>query len=115
MEGTPMSGRVMLETDRLVLREHTEADGEVVFRLGSDPELIRFTHDTPFTTVEQAVEVLRLHPMADYQKYGYGRWACVLKETGEVIGFAGLKYLADLDGEVDVGYRFLRTFWGRGL
>ena len=53
-------------------------------------------------------------PIADYRRYGFGRCACVWKTTGELIGFCGLKYLDDL-GEVDLGYRFQRAFWGRGV
>ena len=48
------------------------------------------------------------------RKYGYGRWACVDKASGEVIGFAGLKYLEELQG-TDLGYRLLPSYWGRGL
>ena len=54
------------------------------------------------------------HPIADYRKYGFGRGACILKSTGEQIGFAGLKYLQELD-EVDVAYRLMPTHWGQGL
>src|SRR5205823_10738173 len=36
------------------------------------------------------------------------------KPTGEVIGFAGLKYLDDVN-EVDLGYRFFKEHWGKGL
>ena len=54
------------------------------------------------------------HPIADYRKYGFGRGACILKSTGEQIGFAGLKYLEEL-GEVDVAYRLLPKYWGLGL
>ena len=63
---------------------------------------------------EQALEVIRTRPMADYQKHGYGRWACIDKASGQLIGFSGLKYLDDLQ-EVDLGYRFLPAYWGRGL
>jgi len=47
-------------------------------------------------------------------KYGFGRGACILKSTGEQIGFAGLKYLDEF-GEVDVAFRLMRTHWGQGL
>jgi [ribosomal protein S5]-alanine N-acetyltransferase len=60
------------------------------------------------------MEVLRSRPIADYGKYGYGRWACEYKASGEVIGFAGLKFLEDLR-EVDLGYRLLPAYWGLGL
>ena len=51
----------------------------------------------------------------DYDKHGSGRWSCIHKESGRFIGFSGLKYLEDFDGEVDLGYRFFPEFWGRGL
>lgn len=38
----------------------------------------------------------------------------VFKTTGQVIGFAGLKYLDDLHA-VDLGYRLLPEYWGQGL
>lgn len=44
---------------------------------------------------------------------GYGRMACIEKETRRLIGFSGLKYLDDRD-ETDVGYRFLPECWGKG-
>ena len=50
----------------------------------------------------------------DWEQPGIGRWAAVHRATGAVIGFAGLKYLPEL-GVVDLGYRFLPAFWGRGL
>ena len=36
------------------------------------------------------------------------------KASGRVIGFAGLKYLEDMN-EVDLGYRLLPADWGLGL
>lgn len=114
--GVRMPGTTILETDRLVLREFDEGDAEPFYLMGSDPAVIRYTGDPPggLTGLDHAREVLRSRPLADYQKYGYGRWACVLKATGEVIGFAGLKFLPDIQ-EIDLGYRFLTPYWGRGL
>ncbi|MGL4551899.1 MAG: GNAT family N-acetyltransferase [Gemmataceae bacterium] len=105
---------MILQTARLILREQTEADAPAVFALGSDPAVVRYTHTGVLTSVDQALDILRTYPLADYRRYGYGRWACVLKETGAMIGFAGLKYLPELD-EVDVGYQFLPAYWGVGL
>ncbi len=106
--------KVILETDRLLLREFVESDAEAFFQLNSDPEVLRFVPDKQLTSVDQARQLLLEHPIADYRKYGYGRGACILKSTGEQIGFAGLKYLEEL-GEVDVAYRLLPAHWGRGL
>ncbi len=109
-----MPGKIMLRTARLVLREHTEDDAEAVLRLGSDPVVNRYTGDPLIGSVEEARALLRNRSIADYAKYGYGRWACVLEATGELIGFAGLKYLEEM-GEVDLGYRLLPGHWGGGL
>lgn len=105
---------IILETDRLVLREFTVADAEAFFLLNSDPEVIRYTGDPGVRDVAEARTVLLERPIADYQKHGYGRWACIDKATGELIGFAGLKYLDELQ-DVDLGYRLRAAWWGRGL
>ena len=91
-----------------------EEDAEAFFKLNSDPEVLRFVPDKGLLNVEQARQILVDHPIADYRKHGFGRGACILKSTGEQIGFAGLKYLEEL-GEVDVAYRLLPTHWGQGL
>ena len=106
--------KVILETDRLLLREYVGEDAEAFFKLNTDPEVLRFVPDKQLTNVEQARQILIDHPIADYEKYGFGRGACILKSTGEQIGFAGLKYLEEL-GEVDVAYRLMPAYWGQGL
>jgi RimJ/RimL family protein N-acetyltransferase len=106
--------KVILETDRLLLREFVEDDAESFFKLNTDPEVMRFVPDKPLLNVEQARQTLIDHPIADYRRYGFGRGACILKSTGEQIGFASLKYLDEL-GEVDVAYRLLPAHWGQGL
>jgi RimJ/RimL family protein N-acetyltransferase len=111
-----VAGSLILETDRLLLREFDEGDAEAFYVLGSDPAITRYTGDPGggLSSIEHAVQVLLAHPMADYVRHGFGRWACVHKATGTVIGFAGLKHLDEL-GEVDIGYRLLPAYWGAGL
>ncbi len=46
--------RVILETERLVLREYGEEDAESFFRLNSDPAVIEFTNDALVPSVEKA-------------------------------------------------------------
>jgi [ribosomal protein S5]-alanine N-acetyltransferase len=106
--------KVILETGRLLLREFVEEDAEWFFRLNSDPQVLRFVPDKQLLSVEQARQILLDHPIADYRKHGFGRGACILKSTGEPIGFAGLKYLVEL-GEIDVACRLIPPMWGKGL
>ena len=50
-----------------------------------------------------------------YQKWGFGLWAVVLKETGEMIGQCGLSMHHWKEGEqLEIGYLFQRAFWHQG-
>lgn len=106
-------GRTRVTTARLILRDFVLADAAAMFAVNSDPEVARFTGDEVPTSVADTERILATHPIADYAKYGYGRWACELRSSGEVIGFCGLKFLAESQ-ETDVGYRLARAHWGQG-
>jgi RimJ/RimL family protein N-acetyltransferase len=102
-----------METTNLILRRFTLDDAEAWLPLISLPEIIRYTGDTPASSVDEAREVLRTRPLCDYAVHGYGRMAVIEKASGRLVGFSGLKYVAELD-EVDIGYRFLPDCWGKG-
>jgi len=85
-----MPGRLVLETDRLLLREFGEEDAAAYYRIGRDPAVTRYTGTGQLESLEHALQILRTNPLADYSRDGFGRWACVLKADGEIIGFAGL-------------------------
>lgn len=103
--------KVVTETNRLLLRELEPADAEAFFGLNADPEVVKYTGDRPFESIDAARHFLENYDQ--YEKFGYGRWAVILKETGEFIGWCGLKYTPELE-ETDLGFRFFRRFWGRG-
>jgi RimJ/RimL family protein N-acetyltransferase len=42
---------------------------------------------------------------------GLARYAVILKETGEMIGFCGFKRRSDC---IDLGWRYARRVWGSG-
>lgn len=51
-----------------------------------------------------------------YAKNGFGLWAIVNKETGEVIGDCGITLQPTPNGrEPEIGYHLWRDFWGRGF
>lgn len=104
----------VIDTGRLLLRKFDERDLEAFFELSSRPEIIRYAQNTPVASREAARELMRTAPFHDYATYGYGRFACVWKETGDVIGFSGVKYVPEIS-DTELGYRFLPEYWGRGL
>lgn len=104
-----------IETERLILREFVLDDAQAVFEFGSHPEVTRYTGDAGLIqSIADARRVIVNTWHVDYRERGFGRLAVVDKATQRVIGFCGLKYLGDLQ-EVDLGYRLLPEFWGRGL
>lgn len=100
----------ILYTDRLQLRPIVSSDGEAMYRLNLNPEVIRYTGDPPFSSVEEATIFCINYP--DYQKHGFGRWIVEPRSDQKVRGWCGLKKHAD--GSVDLGYRFFQSDWGKG-
>lgn len=104
----------VIETERLILRAFTPDDLQAFIRMNSDPDMIRYAQPRAITAEDEAREAMAKGPFHDYEHVGYGRFACVWKATGEVIGFSGLKFLAELN-ETELGYRFWPVHWGKGL
>ena len=106
--------RTQLQTERLRLRLFTLDDLQVMFVLNSDPDITRYAEPEPAQDLREARQRLEQGPLSDYKKYGYGRFAVELKETGKVIGFCGIKYLPEIDLP-EVGFRYLKEYWGSGI
>lgn len=90
----------------------TVDDAEAVFELNRDPEVMAYTGEARWESLEQTRERIATYP--DFQTHGFGRWGLVHRADGRLIGMSGFKYQDDL-GEIDLGYRLLPAYWGRGL
>ncbi|MEQ9593762.1 MAG: GNAT family N-acetyltransferase [Cyclobacteriaceae bacterium] len=101
----------VIETPRLLLREFEMEDAPSLYKLNLDPQVIQFTGDNAFSSIEEARAFLRNYD--HYQTYGYGRWAVTLRTERTFIGWCGLKYHIETQ-EVDLGFRFMRKFWRNG-
>lgn len=106
---------VVLETPRLMLRHLTVDDLDALFALYRDPEVRRYFPEGTLT-YEETKEELEWIIQVYYGKYGYGLWATVLKETGELIGRCGLlPWTIEQRQEVEVAYLLDKAYWGQGL
>jgi RimJ/RimL family protein N-acetyltransferase len=103
--------KIILETNRLYLREFIDADGFHFYHLNNDLDVIKYTGNEPFKSLSAATEFIKNY--SDYQRNGYGRWAVCLKENNEFLGWCGLKYEVNT-GEIDLGYRFYKKHWYKG-
>ncbi len=102
-----------IETERLLIRPFTMDDIESAHAMNLDEKVSEFTGDGGVVSLAEMERRIKEDVLGDYKKYGYGRLAVELKSTGKFIGFSGLKYLVD-EQEVDLGYRFLSEYWGKG-
>ncbi|MGD9487379.1 MAG: GNAT family N-acetyltransferase [Calditrichaceae bacterium] len=103
--------KYIIETERLFLREFKSSDAEKMYELNSDPEVIKFTGDLPFKSIESAKEFIENY--SDYKLQGYGRWAVITKDSNEFIGWCGLKY--NEENFTDIGFRFFQKIWNKGF
>ncbi|MFT3678523.1 MAG: GNAT family N-acetyltransferase [Chitinophagaceae bacterium] len=99
-------------TENLYFSRFVPADADSVLELNSDPLVTRFTHDIIYTRA-QAEEVVNRSLIPHYEQYGYGRWAVRRKSDDRFVGWCGLKF-RPATGLIDLGYRFISQFWGRG-
>ncbi len=104
------------ESERLLYRELLPSDAQVMFEMDNNPEVHRYLGNNPTQTIEETRKVIEM-VRKQYIDNGIGRFAAILKETGEWIGWVGLKLERNVNGHetfYDIGYRLRPEFWGKG-
>lgn len=109
----PVEPKVILATERLLLRELTETDVEPLLKVLGDPVAMRY-YPAPYT--REGVEGWVQRSQERYQALGFGLWAVVLKETDAVIGDCGLTLQTVLGREeLEIGYHIQPEHQGKGF
>jgi RimJ/RimL family protein N-acetyltransferase len=111
--------KIILSTDRLILRTWKSDDIPLMAAISSDPLVMEHF---PYTQDLAATQKLIAHIQDHYEKYGYCLYALEIKNTGEFIGFVGLNHPSfDIPGFipkslpiVEIGWRLSSTHWGKG-
>lgn len=103
---------MIMETNRLYLREMTQADYPALCSILQDPDVMyAYEHGFEDAEVQEWLEKQRNR----YAEYGFGLWAVILKETNEMIGQCGLTMQECKGREVlEIGYLFQKAFWHQG-
>ena len=78
---------MILETERLYLREMTEDDINALYKILADSNIMQHY---PYAFDEARVRNWIHRNMERYRIFGFGLWAVCLKESGELIGDCGL-------------------------
>ena len=103
---------MIIETQRLTLRQMDQGDLDALRAILQDPEVM-YAYEHAFS--EEEVRAWLANQQRRYREDGFGLWAAVCRQTGEMIGQCGLTW-QDWDGRqvLEVGYLFRRSAWGQG-
>ena len=103
----------LFETPRLYCRRWVPEDLEMIYAVYSDPVGARWVDDGEPITRTECEEWFEV-TQRNYDTRGYGMFALVAREMGEVVGFCGLVHPGG-QVEPEIKYAFLRSCWGQGL
>jgi len=110
--------KIIIETERLILRELEYTDENDLFEMDADPEVHLFIENNPVKSIDEITKVIEMLKK-QYKENGIARWAVVDKLTNECIGWSGLKYykqpLNNHSNFYELGYRFKKKHWGKGF
>lgn len=101
-----------IETARLLLRMFNPSDLDDLSRIYADEDVMKYLSGHPLTRQETADWLSYF--LEGWESYGFGWWAAVLKERGELIGHCGLQFIHTTP-EVEVTYGLAKSYWRMGL
>ena len=105
--------KIILETDRLTLRQFTIHDTDFIIKLLNSPGWLEFIGDRNIRTEEQARQYLLNGPIKSYEENGFGLSLVELKQNKIPIGMCGLLKRDYLENP-DIGFAFLGENTGKG-
>lgn len=108
-----------IETPRLILRPLEISDAEAMFAMDSNPTVHQYLWQNPSKDISETIQIIEF-VQKQYEENGIGRFATILKETGEFVGWTGIKFINDHveNGNTnfyDYGYRLNEKFWNKGI
>ena len=106
---------VIIETERLILRQWRDSDREPFARINADGRVMEFMPGILTSTQSDAfADRIEAH----FQQHGFGLCAVELRSDLRFIGFIGLNvpsFQAHFTPCVEIGWRLSADCWGQGL
>jgi RimJ/RimL family protein N-acetyltransferase len=108
---------VRVETERLILRPWTPADGPAMEAIWRERDIWRAIRpDIPFDPNHWRDMLDR--QLEHWKRHEFGLWAATDRASGEVIGWIGPShpaFIPELADQIEIGWTMRPPFWGRGL
>lgn len=102
----------IFETERLAVRELTLEDMDALFELYSYEGMTDYMEG--LYSYEEEYEYQKAYIENMYRFFGYGMWLVFEKETGKLVGRAGLEHREEVQGELELGYAIGTPWQGKG-
>ncbi|MGN0352523.1 MAG: GNAT family N-acetyltransferase [Roseburia sp.] len=102
----------ILETERLVVREFQMSDLDELFHLYEGKGMTDYME--PLYSYEKEKEYQQAYITYMYRYYGYGMWLVFEKESGKLIGRAGIEHREEFKGELELGYAIGTSYQRKG-
>ena len=110
------TGRVEIETDRLILRRFKLSDAQNMFdNYTSRDKVTEYLTWHPHKSIKDTKEYLANLVLPEYDKTSTYRWAIVLKENNQVIGCIDVVSNNDEKRRAELGWVLGNDFWGKGI
>lgn len=103
----------IVETERCLIRETTEADVDAFYRIYEDASVTAYMEDL-FIDRDEQIDYIRQYRKNMYEFCDFGIWTVLLKETGEIIGRAGFALREGYE-EPELGFLIGVPWQGQGL
>ena len=100
-----------IETARLYLRQFTPEDLDDLYRIYSDPEIMKYLTGV---RTREATEIAIHTMLKRWEENNFGMWALVHKIDRKMIGRCGLNFV-EKTAEVQLGYALDKVYWHQGL
>jgi [ribosomal protein S5]-alanine N-acetyltransferase len=108
---------LIIETERLIMQEILPEDAKNIFALDNNPNVMKYLGGKTvmdINLIHDKIKTIR----NEYEKYNIARFAIILKETNQFIGWSGIQFVLEEENNhinyYDLGYRLLEKYWGKG-
>jgi ribosomal-protein-alanine N-acetyltransferase len=91
----------LLETERVMLRPITLDDVDAIFRVMSDPQVIRYFGQLPMGSRTEAVQWVESIQAAFQERRGI-RWAITHRDTAEFLGSCGFWWIEHVHERAEI-------------
>jgi ribosomal-protein-alanine N-acetyltransferase len=103
---------VILETERLFLRDWVPGDWKRFQPLATDPRVLRYIgRGEPWP--DERIRAFVHGAIEKARSRGWILWPVIHRADAELIGFCG--FADGFSPEVEIGWRLLPAYWGQGL